>query len=557
MNETIGAKGGKNDRKRRLLITQEMKKKLEEYHQEQNEKSLIELEKKVKQQQAITFLKTLPIVAIGQIYTTLTEDTSKKKELALQEAIERIENENLFNERETKEIITALRNGTLFSLDQELLGKLGISIEGYKRVSEIDLTDFAEPKQQEEILTEEQVSLETREAILNVVELTIQEKNEQLFPKSETKENIEVTQNDNYKKTGISSDTTTEKLDKLKNHKIIEEYEKKLKEVRTDLRQLIFEYNVISEASENLYESKEAEELLERLNTIIKKIEELKKIIDIPDIDKYDDNYLYTLIEEYIEEFKNKKFVNEIKDSSLYIMISEKLDELDTKKDVLQDKIENKKTKLEIDEARIEQLKEEYFNYEKFNKDLLNFQASQDKILEDIQEKMANATSIQERVEVQVVGMQRQSRRLLAMLGASMMVPGARSARTLATMAATYLYFMRNIMRPRTVTRRYKTINVTDYHKEIENSLSQLEDIGTLLKKTSRQIDLTIKEFETKFKEYIDVIPECKMLLADLEKVKDEIKEKEYELNRIKLEQEKNLELNDSKVKTMTLESPM
>ena len=45
MNETIGVKGGKNDRRRTLLITKKMKQKLEEYHQEQKEKEFKELEK--------------------------------------------------------------------------------------------------------------------------------------------------------------------------------------------------------------------------------------------------------------------------------------------------------------------------------------------------------------------------------------------------------------------------------------------------------------------------------------------------------------------------------
>jgi hypothetical protein len=93
MNETIGAKGGQNDRKRSLLISKKVKEKLKEYQQEQKEKELLELEKKVKQQQRITFFKTLPIVTIGQIYTVLTEDKEKQKELALKEAIERIEQE--------------------------------------------------------------------------------------------------------------------------------------------------------------------------------------------------------------------------------------------------------------------------------------------------------------------------------------------------------------------------------------------------------------------------------------------------------------------------------
>lgn len=560
MNETIGVKGGRNDRRRSLLITKKVKEKLEAYHQEQKEKELKELENKVNLQQKLTLLVTIPIATIGQVYETLTVNNEKKKELALKEAIELLEKENIFSESDTKEIINALKEGRIFSLNEELLGKLGLSFETKKQVSEIDLTDFNTPKEEKK----EEASLETKTAVLKVVEITLEEKQEELtsentkvealFPEEKDLEtNIETSI-----KAGINEkDTFDEKLDKLKNHKIIDEYENKLKEARKDLRELVFEYNLVSEASDDLYDSKEAEELLNRLNSIIKKIEELKRRINIPDIDKYDDNYLYTLVADYIEEFKNKNFVSEIKDSALYIMISEKLDELDTKKDKLQTKIETKKTKLEIDEMRLEQLRENYYSFERFNSDLIRFQEKQDKVLDEIKDKMSKATTIQERVETQVVGMQRQSRRALALMTAALMLPGARSARGLATMAATYLYFMRRVMRPNVTTRRFKTIKVTDYHKEIERSLSELDDVSSLLNKTSKQIDSTIKEIETEFKDYINEIPECKDLLANLEKIKDEILEKEYELKRIKEEQEKNLEKNDAKVKRMVIDQPV
>lgn len=566
MNETIGVKGGKNDRRRRLRITKEFKEKLDAYQDQQNEKELLELEKRVKQQQRITFIKTLPIVVAGQVYTVLTENNENKKSLALKEAIERLEKENLFSEKETNEIITALKNGTLYSLDEELLGKLGISLEAYKRTSEIDLTDFV--KEEMSVKEEKQqqtVSVETKNAVLKVVEVSLLEANQQSSKENieqieliSAEEQISRTSAEEQIEAGITAlDTIDVQLNKIKNHKIVDEYEHKLKDVRKELRALIFEYNLIADAADNLYNSKEAEELLDRLNEIIKKMEELKKAIAVPDVDKYDDNYLYTLIEDYIKEFNNKNFVDEIKDSSLYIMVASKLEELDQKKDKLQNKIETRKDTLQIDEERLEELRERYFNFEKFNNDLLNFQSTQDKVLDEISKKMATATTITERVEAQLEGMTRQSRRLLNMLAASMLLPGARSARGIATMTATYLYFMRNVMNPRTVTKRYKVVSTTDYHKEIEKSLSQLDDVSTLLKKTSRQIDVTIKEVEKEFAEYINVIPECKELLDNLEKVKDEIKEKEYELERIKDEQEKNLEKNSAKVIKLNYEVPV
>ena len=133
-----------------------------------------------------------------------------------------------------------------------------------------------------------------------------------------------------------------------------------------------------------------------------------------------------------------------------------------------------------------------------------------------------------------------------------MMLPGARSARGMATLAATYLYFMRQLTRPNTRTRTYRQIDVKDYNKEIESSLSALENVEEMLKKTSKQITTTINEFEHEFKDYIDMFPECRELLDNLEKIKDEIEEKEHELKRIKEQQERQLEINNAKVLTRT-----
>lgn len=564
MNETIGVKGGRNDRRRTLVISNKIKEALQKANEEMRKKEFAQLENKVMVSQKVTLLKTLPIVILGQVYQTLTKNPERDQQLVKQEAINLLSQENLFNEKETEEIIAAIKNNNLSSLSQETLEKLGISIEKNDQVSELDIESLLtkEQKVTEETPTKQEISAKTKEAILTAITVNepedkkavepIKANQEKSLSQDKTHSEIEILDIAEEEKTD-----TQEKLDKLKNRKIVDEYEKKLKDARTDLRNLIFEYNVMVEESDNLYRSEEADKLLDKVNTIIKKIEELKDLLDIPNIDKYDDNYLYTLIESYLEEFKGKKFVDEIKDSSLYIMLSEKIEELDIKKDKLKEKVETKKDQLELDEAHLEEIKDSYYTYDRFNNQLLTFQKEQDSILEDIRNKMANATTIEEKVRVQVTGMHRQSRNLLAILAAQMMLPGPRSAKGLATMAATYLYFMRNIMQPQTTTRRYKTIKVTDYHKEIENSLVELENVGTLLSRTSRQLDLTIKNFKKQYKEYLDVIPECKNLLENLEKIRDDLKEKEYELDRIKKEQEKNLEKNDAKVKRMSMNETM
>ena len=68
MDETIGAKGGYNDRRRTLIITNKQKEKLKE---KQQEKELKELEEKVKKQQIYTLIKSLPIAIGGGTFKIL------------------------------------------------------------------------------------------------------------------------------------------------------------------------------------------------------------------------------------------------------------------------------------------------------------------------------------------------------------------------------------------------------------------------------------------------------------------------------------------------------
>ena len=67
-------------------------------------------------------------------------------------------------------------------------------------------------------------------------------------------------------------------------------------------------------------------------------------------------------------------------------------------------------------------------------------------------------------------------------------------------------------------------------------------------KKTGKQVDRLIDDIHDKFKDYIGVVKECDYLLYDLNKIKDSIKEKEYEMERIKKEQENVLKENNAKV---------
>ena len=220
------------------------------------------------------------------------------------------------------------------------------------------------------------------------------------IPKKENKVEIKSVPEEEPEELFPFEDNYKPNLNNIQNNKIIEEYQNKLKSIRKDLKSLTYEYKVIDNEEKNITTSSEAEELLNKLNTILIKLDKLKSKYSIDSIERYDENYIQVLIEDYIKEFKSRNFVKEVKNSELYILISEKLDELYNKKEELEDKINTKKNKLLITEDELEKLKEKYNEFDKFNIKLLEYQNEQDKIIKEMNEQLKNAETIEEKVEI-------------------------------------------------------------------------------------------------------------------------------------------------------------
>lgn len=506
MDETIGVKGGHNDRRRTIVITKRNKKKLEEYEEE---RYIRDLEKKVKRQQKISLIKTLPIAIAGKTFVTLYD----------------------------------VHNGPRVDKEEEY-SKLGVE-EYDGDFTTKPIGGFNTPDRRDDIPRERRVIIDKTTGKKVVVYVPIKQNKRNLledilFP--EVKEDTTTLED------GVVSKKSNKVLEDLKARKIIDEYERQLKDVRYELRMLVSEYNVLSDEADKAVLKKDAEELLEKLSVVIDRIEVLKQKIKIDDLDKYDDNYIYTLVEGYLSEFKDNNVISEIKDSPLYVMISRKLDELDTKKDDLDRRVSKKKDELAIREERFEELKKRYYNIDRINNELLEFQNSQDMLLKELREKVANAMTVTDKVKVEFEFMNRQSRGLRNILMFGLLFPGPGVAKGMAAGTAAYLHFMNNIMRPRTVTKNYKVVTVKDYSSEIKSSMAAIDDASRLLNKTCNQIDKMIEQIETEFKDYLEVVPECKETLKDLVKIQSQLREKEYEMEKTKEQQKKVLENNNAKV---------
>ena len=450
MNETIGEKGGANDRRRSLKITKQKYQKL---------KQIGQLEKKYRINQIKQATILIPLVIAGAIIKdiTTTESTKDKYQKSSPEKLP---------SKESNKVVETIEQNSIF-----------------------------------------------------------------------------------LKETNIEKS-----FENLKNFQIIDYYEHKLKEIKLDLKNINYEYNVLKDNKEELYESKVAENLLNKLNIIITKLEQLKQLIDISDTKEFDQNYISNLIDNYLDDFSNQNIVDEIKDSPLYILISFKISELITKKELLLESLTKKKEQLNLDEQKLDQFKEQYNRFDNFNNELLKFQINQDSITKDIENKVANAVSYQEKVEIKMQFLNKQINIIRDIITPQLLIPGTKSGIRIAVATASLVYILRNHLKPKKKIKRHKVIDVKDYTKDITDSINDIDKGLHLLKKSKNELEKIIDEFYQNYKQYFGRIKECDLLFDNLNNIFNSLKEKEDELEILKIKQEKNLENNNVKVNTLKYE---
>ncbi len=513
MNENIGARGGKNDRKRSLAISRKKLKKIKE---------LKKLEKEVKNIQIKNALTVVPIVIVGNVLETLLNITKKeaKSPLIL-----------------PKSDSTNFKKITFIMPDENNnLIEVTLKKEDYK--NKIFKVESNDTKKVIKILKEHPEVVEKIEIVNKDKGVEVKEVKQDAIQIIETPIN----------KKNIEDIVLTEipQIDNAINHKIAEEYTKNMKEVRSELRELEYEYDVIADNYENIYESKEIALLINKLNDLIKKLESLKDKIELPK-GLESDNYISHLVNEYMDEFDKNNLVNEIKDSNLYINISKKLDELNNIKDNLTVNLEDRKDKLEINENRLEELKDKYSGIEDFNSEIKNIVKNQQSILKELKDKVANAKTTTHAVQIKATTISSQNRRIRNMMARNRR-RGARGANRLAILAATSINFIRNVINPQYETRTITNTNVIDYSKDIENEISNIEKSLSRLIRVSKELDKITEEVKKQFSDYIGKVKEIDNLLDELDQMKEQIKNQKEELEIIKEKEDKNLKTNNYQV---------
>lgn len=507
MDNDRGVKSLRNDRKRILFLTKKQKKKLQEINEIKNEEELKKLEKKVKQLQIITFFKTIPLIAIGAIFKSTASTIDN---LVTSNKNDSLTNENNINKNTNKSINTN-ENDINKDYDNTIIDE-NIQDDNYFTISD-PIYYVEKDKTNDEHIDHEEIK-------------------------------------------------------NVKDKKIIKHYEEKLKEKRVEIK-LLAASIPISKGTDIYYEK--ADEIHKKINIVLKKLEDLEQKIKVNSA-IYDNNYISYLIDSYTKEFDDGKLVDEIKDSELYRDISKKINQLEDEKkkikrlvlekqkdldseEIINDETETnlynintismypeeeiKKDK-DVEERIIEEEPEETddFSFDDEKKEYDNFIDQQEHIKIEEERKETKARSELENYKLRIDAIKKQCKSLKRMIKKrSLIKPTVRNAKLVAITTLASVYNMRNILKNKKIRRR-RTLRKIEYQKNIENDINEISNVSNLINKSYQQINNLILEIKEKFSSYSSI--EYQSLLDDLEEIKRNLMEREYEIELVTRKQKEN-----------------
>ena len=520
MNETIGAKGGHNDRKRVLRIKAAAVKQLQK---QQEEAEIRRLEEDVKRKQRYVLIRSLPLfIAYGVVKsfsTSIPKKNLNKKRIRLIMG-ENNEKEVEISKNDTKEkekVVVAVLPTT-----DEIHTEKKIKVDKNEKV---ELLFVKKKKKKKKKPQPEPTPVETTEVLEDHSSLEKEEVTPKIIeavPVSPTEE-VQPIINE----------------DKIKLQNKLNEYEDKLKERRYELKRLLLEYNTLVQDANNQLISQDSILFFDKINKVLSKIDDLKRIIMYGDFEKEG----YSILKELLATEKDAE-----KEDSFFVMIDQKVQELEDRISLLKGRIEERKNAYHLTEEQLALYAEKYYQFDKWNDYYEMFQLQQETLLKEMKEKVENAVTIQEKNRIQIQSIQEQSKKLMNLVSATMLLPGNRAAKAVTVATLSTLFFVKNLINPPITVEKYESIEVMDYRPEIEHNIESIEESKEMLKETSRQIDGALKQMKEQWKESIDLLPESKEIISNFEKLKDSMQEKEFEMQKMREQNQKELENNTNKL---------
>ena len=491
MDNNRGIKSLQRDRKRIIILTKKQKKKLEEIN-EKNDEELKKLEKKVRQLQIITFIKTVPLIIVGAIFksTANTIDnliTPTKKDLTATDKNKDIEDKEVIEEKiannEKNSNITYNNTNDFYTIPDPTYYKE----KENEKLEDKELENVKDKKlikHYEEKLKEKRVEIKLLAASIPL---------------------------------SVGTDIYYEKADEI--YKKINIVLRKL----NDLEQKI-------KVDGTLYDDNYINYLV---NSYTKEFDDGRLVAEIKNSELYRD--ISTKIEQ-LEEEKAK----------IKRLVSEKQKDLDSE-EIINDETEtnsyniNTTSKYPEEEKIIEEAPEETddFSFDDEKKEYDKFLDQQEHIKIEEERDESKARSEIENYKLRIAAIKKQCESLKRMITKrSLVKPTVRNAKLITVTVLASIYNMRNILRNKKFRRRRKRLTRIEYTKAIENDPNEISNVSNLINKSYQQIDALISEIKTKFSSFNAI--EYQSLISDLEEIKRILEEREYEIERVRKKQVNN-----------------
>lgn len=312
----------------------------------------------------------------------------------------------------------------------------------------------------------------------------------------------------------------------------LDEIEKMLIKNYQEIKNIKYEIEVLEQEEKDEEELKEIEQLIEQLNYLIKKFEQIKK--DFYNVNYQEiylhstnDNYISHLIQEYKtaiqENTLNNTSILKVKQIEEYIELINDIIEIENTKDTLNDSLEQKKASIITREEEFEELKEQSVDLEKINDYIDNFTKNQEYIIKDIEAKIKNSTTITKNAEYKTELAINYTKMLTStlLLASTNIIPPTKAGNLLKISLmcfaiAGFAQAITNNTKEKKVTTK---ISYIDYKDEIKSSINDINDISHNINKAMTDIKDLKKTFEKEFSEYKHVIPEYVDMITKLDTI--------------------------------------
>lgn len=313
-------------------------------------------------------------------------------------------------------------------------------------------------------------------------------------------------------------------LPKEVDYKIISNYEEKLRSQEKELISIKQDEETISK--------KDLENTLDKLATIIDKLDYLKKLLAISNLNDLDQEYLETLVDKYLQKLKKDQNSN-----SLYTTLDTVIVKLDQRIDALKEetKEESIASSSVEDDAALDQ----------FNHELKKYEELQQNIEVSLASKMPLSNKISPTNQISFF--ENKTKVLLVLITPRIFhhTPTSGIKMSLATLGLIRL--IRKSLIPNTKVSSL----VQDYSKEITSNINALDNSLNLLSKSKEELENLLIDLKSNYQTSFGKIKELDDLYHNLENLLILLDEKRKVLEEAKLEQEKDLEENKEKVMTL------